>query len=207
MEKKNTTFGETFSGMPFVYIDDFFSPSEVEEILQELDSIRPKFLDGEKTRGARAPNGELLKHAKGVFLNQCFDQPEDSIIQGLTRRYFNPDFLKSIQGKAWFLRYLNKNMSLTDYTQMLYYEDSDTYGSHTDMATVTFLYWVHKKPKKFVGGDLILEETEKVSLVHNRLLIFPSVMRHEVTPVKMLDKKDGFGRYCISNFVHVNTDR
>lgn len=203
--QRNIVASQTLNNIPFVYVDNFFSELETERMLKELDTMRGSFLGPEKT-GAAFKNGVSLKNTMGIFLKDYFDDvPTESNVYKTTRAYFDAEFLKTIVGKAWFLRYISSEYNFYDNTQVLYYENKDTYGNHVDIATVTILCWLHRQPKAFVGGDIVLEETTKVEMKHNRVLIFPSIIRHEVTPVNMLEAKDGYGRYCISNFVHIDT--
>ncbi len=203
--QRNIVVSQTLNKIPFVYIDNFFSELETERMLKELDTMRGNFLGPEQT-GAAFKNGVSLKNTMGIFLRDYFNDVEaESNIYKTTRAYFDDEFLKTVVGKAWFLRYISPEYNFYDNTQVLYYENKDTYGNHTDTAAVTILCWLHRQPKAFVGGDIVLEETVKVEMKHNRVLIFPSITRHEVTPVEMLEKKDGYGRYCVSNFVHIRT--
>jgi|14_taG_2_1085336.scaffolds.fasta_scaffold14620_5 hypothetical protein len=204
-QKREIQVSETHNGLPFVYIDDFFPPEDVDKILAELERIRPHFEGPEDTAGAVTEEGKHLKKNLGLFHHKYYATPIYSDIFMLTRQYYKQEFLDELKSKSWFLRYLDTNLNAFDSLQMLYYENSDNYESHVDAAAVTILYWVHKQPKAFTGGDLILEEKTHFEMKHNRVFMFPSIMRHKVTPVSMLEEKDGYGRYCISNFVHTKT--
>jgi Rps23 Pro-64 3,4-dihydroxylase Tpa1-like proline 4-hydroxylase len=67
------------------------------------------------------------------------------------------------------------------------------------------LCWFFREPKQFTGGGLTFTEPNyKINLKHNRMVMFPSYMMHEVEPVKF-DKqpKDmGYGRYTITHFFY-----
>ena len=104
-----------------------------------------------------------------------------------------------------FIKYLpqeNKTCYLRDYTLINYYENSDYYLEHHDDGILTILYWIYREPKRFEGGEFYLQD-EKIELKNNRLIIFPSNIKHSVTEVRMdeehTDKK--LGRFCISQFI------
>lgn len=174
-------------------------------MLKELDFIRDNFLGPDQTGGAVNDEGEYIKKNMGLMHSDFYANPNLSPIFRNTRQYYDDAFLEPLKEQAWFLRYINGNLNSYDVIQMLYYEDSDKYEAHIDSAAITFLCWLHHKPKSFEGGDLILEHDSKVECKNNRVLVFPSIAWHEVTPINMANKKDGYGRYCISNFVHTNT--
>jgi Rps23 Pro-64 3,4-dihydroxylase Tpa1-like proline 4-hydroxylase len=77
-----------------------------------------------------------------------------------------------------------------------------------DMSMFTMVTYLYKQPKKFLGGELILPETGHVlEPVFNRTYIIPSYTTHEVTAIQMdeQDAKQGYGRYCVSNFLNFRT--
>jgi hypothetical protein len=55
-----------------------------------------------------------------------------------------------------------------------------------------------------VGGEFIFtDHKEEVSVENNCLIMFPSCIHHEVTPVKMINEVkplSGYGRYTVSQF-------
>jgi len=83
-----------------------------------------------------------------------------------------------------------------------YFENSDYYEPHHDCACITVLSWLYREPRRFSGGDLIIENDLKVDCLNNRTIVFPSILKHEVTKIRM-DKRDmnqNLGRFCITQF-------
>jgi predicted 2-oxoglutarate/Fe(II)-dependent dioxygenase YbiX len=67
------------------------------------------------------------------------------------------------------------------------------------------LTWFYQEPKKYEGGDLILKDEDdilNIESLNNRLLIFPSRIWHQVTPIKFNGTKMTDGRYCMTQFLH-----
>lgn len=201
---RNITVDTTETNIPFAVIDDFFNDLEQEKILAELEFIRPHFVGHGGSGGAVSAQGEQLKQTNSLWLTDFYSDPLKSNIYNLTRQYNDPDLLFEIGQKTWFPRMLSSYQTI-EAIQLLYYESNSSYDTHIDTAFLTFLYWIHKEPRKFEGGDLVLEEDRRVECKSNRLLVFPSFAKHRVTPVKMTEQADGYGRYCISNFVHLQT--
>jgi len=201
---REVTVDTTAAGVPFAVVDDFFNQYEADLILKELEFIRPHFEGPGGSNGAVNPDGSTKKNNNSLWLNEFFVNPNFSKIYELTRQFYDPDFIYALCKENWIFRHLF-DVPVGDNIQLLYYEQSSTYDTHTDTAFLTYLYWTHKTPKKFDGGDIILEEDTKVEFKANRLLVFPSITPHRVTPVRMQEKADGYGRYCVSNFLHQHT--
>ena len=90
-----------------------------------------------------------------------------------------------------------------DSSMISYYEDKQFYRPHHDTFAWTCLIWMVREPRKFTGGDFILNEPEvEIKLKNNRMVMFPCQFLHEVTPVVMKEQPDemGYGRYTITHF-------
>jgi hypothetical protein len=86
-----------------------------------------------------------------------------------------------------------------------YYENSDYYKGHRDIAVISMMYWIWEEPKSFTGGDIHLTDYDiEIPLKRNQLLIIPSSIKHAVKKIQMNDdikKLSGMGRYCIARFL------
>lgn len=96
--------------------------------------------------------------------------------------------------------------------------DGHTGIPHTDESggryKISILYYLHKNPKEFKGGDLELYETDlkstkgykevpfaKINHEDNQLIIFPSEVYHGVTDVVMESDNFEDGRFVIVGFL------
>ena len=92
-----------------------------------------------------------------------------------------------------------------DTTKVRYYHNGEYYDPQTDKSTqfLAFSYF-YKEPKKFSGGELFFPDHDsQLTCENNSLIIFPEWVKHGVNEVKIKDSDyyDGWGRYCISNFI------
>jgi Rps23 Pro-64 3,4-dihydroxylase Tpa1-like proline 4-hydroxylase len=191
-------------GLPIVVIDDFYSELECDFIWKELcflNTPTKKLLCPEKTGTATAGDGKILKKNSGIFLDQLYLDRSFSNILNLNQKIFSLE--KTLTEKNVFFRYLKE--SNQDATLVQYYENSDYYKSHFDKSIITAISWFYQKPKSFVGGDLIIDNDLKIECKYNRLILFPSIVEHEVEEIKigqnLLDQN--FGRYSISHFISI----
>jgi|LakMenE01Jun11ns_1017448.scaffolds.fasta_scaffold9731865_2 Rps23 Pro-64 3,4-dihydroxylase Tpa1-like proline 4-hydroxylase len=192
----------------FLVIDDFYTEDEQINIWKELDFLTydRKLMPPEETGTAHdQTTGEALKKNSALFLDRLYARRELSNILNINRKLFSQEIIDEFNGMDNCFKYIHHTNY--DATLISYYEEKDYYKAHTDSSILTYLYWCHKEPKKFEGGDLILPELDEgITYKNNRLVIFPSWRLHEVTPIKMIEEVEpysGYGRYCITNFVYI----
>jgi hypothetical protein len=191
--------------LPVAIIDNFYSNEELKLIYQELFFLNnelSKMYPPSMTGGAQEDNGEYLKNNIGISLDCAYSDRNISNILTLNRKLFHPDFIKSLEQSHIFFRYLRESNS--DKTKVHYFGNGSYYKNHRDGFVLTALSWFYKKPKKFLGGDLIIENI-KIDCIENRMVIFPSILDHEVLVVKMKeeDEDQKNGRYCITQFIKI----
>lgn len=181
-------------------IKNFYAPSEVKSILDELNFLGPHMKPPQETGSAQNQLGTNTKSNSGVWLQDFYKGREDqSPILKLNKKVFDQKLKFELQDKSWFTRYLDR---VKDHSVLVsYYKDGDYYETHQDQSWFTAIYYVWAEPKSFEGGNIFLENSKTpVPIENNSLLIFPSVANHTVEKVK------GSGRFAITSFMNV-TDR
>lgn len=183
-------------------VKDFFNDDELKLIWEELDFLtkRNTLLSYDKTGSATDGNAQMVKRNHGIFLDTVYNYRAASNILTLNSKIFGhgDEFSKHDP----IFRHV-KN-STVDTTLLSYYEDGDSYGTHTDQSNLTILTWFYKEPKMFTGGQFVLDDFGiEIEVENNMLMIIPGSYRHSVIPVKMEDKTpySGMGRYCVSHFL------
>ena len=165
------------------------------------------------------------KKNKGIFLDNLYQERKYSNILTVNRKLYQNFNNITSNCKSWWFKCITGSFNIIDRdtTLVSYYEDSDYYKSHWDSCIVTTLTWIYKEPKVFTGGDLIFNSEnispsnfqhplnlmgspEKIEVKNNRMVVFPSMVPHQVIPIKMDSnyKNKGMGRFCITNFLNTN---
>lgn len=100
--------------------------------------------------------------------------------------------------------------------------DGDYFRRHSDNTQednssreITFVYFFHREPKKFQGGELriydsIRGDTGRVSTENyrslapqqNQIVFFASSLMHEITPVKCASQTFGDSRFTLNGWLH-----
>lgn len=195
-------------GLPVVIIDNFYDDEEYKRIWLELDFLlndKDRLLNPIESGSAYDidENNEkvYLKSNKALWLDQLYADRNMSYILGINRKIFWDEIAKELPKTHTFFRYLSASNG--DSTLISYYENADYYDFHEDKALITCLSWFYKKPKKFSGGTLYLEEDVKVECKDNRLIMFPSCIKHSVEPVSMPKEFENSvnGRITMTQFI------
>ena len=192
------------NGYQFLYVDNWFNKNEEKLIWKELDFFTQKNIE--------TSDSLIDKDERGVPKGQSFRIYPYKIYSPYGLKYSNlvnltskqkTDDFKKLLKKTFGNYYRSWSSTNSDTFFVSYYEKGDYYNAHIDVAAFSVLLWFYKKPKKFTGGDLILNDTkEKIECKHNRLIIFPSWYYHSVTPIhfKNKPKELGWGRYTLTSF-------
>jgi len=186
-------------------IEDLYDPDELNVIWDEIEYLRPHFVDGDEATYSAEVDGQSIKRNKGILLDRHFkDNRDESDILKINRKIFT--LLKQLKSGSWFFDEVSCNL---DYTLLSYYENSDHYKTHKDAATITALTWFYREPKRFEGGDLKFPDYDiTVPVKSNGCILFPSKINHAVTPIQMEDQyaNKGLGRHTMTQFINYITE-
>ena len=205
---------------PYVVIDNVYDDSELDLIWKELDYL----MEGDKFNlphvvESATSKDVILKKNMSLWLDDVYpDRRYSNILRCSRKLYESIEFIWS-RSESWWFRSLLGSLDVLDQdtTLISYYDQEDYYKAHYDKGILTCLTWLYREPKAFDGGDFILNATmndkkhllndttdsETVELKNNRTVMFPGIIPHQVTPIKMKHKgKKGMGRFCITLFVN-----
>jgi Rps23 Pro-64 3,4-dihydroxylase Tpa1-like proline 4-hydroxylase len=100
--------------------------------------------------------------------------------------------------------------------------DGDFFAAHSDDADakiasrhLTFVYFFHREPRQFEGGDLRLHDTrcsndrliktgsyQSISPLQNQIVFFPCSRLHEITPVNCASRAFADSRFTLNGWLH-----
>lgn len=92
------------------------------------------------------------------------------------------------------------------------HRDGDFFSPHVDTATghskadirmVSAVYYFHRQPKTFFGGELAIRDLRggmdhTITPLHDQLIVFPSFLPHEVKPVSVPGDEFADARFSIN---------
>ena len=83
----------------------------------------------------------------------------------------------------------------------------DRWSNGPEVRRINCLYYLHRQPRPFTGGDLLLHDGEvastftRIEPLDNSIVLFPSRCVHEVTLVECDPGDFGAGRFTVNSFV------
>ena len=179
---------------PYLIIDELYNQEELNLLMNDFDKIKFKDSEDDRTFSAKNEKGKVLKRARATMV--------------YPHNFTDANILKKVFMEKWFLNHSHwfyQNLKFQNINVLLsYYENQDYYKRHYDTALITCLTWFHKVPKKFSGGDFKFSDYNiSIECKSNRMIVFPSMIFHEVDEIKMKEEdcNQGYGRYCFSHFL------
>jgi hypothetical protein len=88
--------------------------------------------------------------------------------------------------------------------QDFYRKHQDTRRDHITYRLVTIVYYVQRNDAQFTGGSLVLWEGEdslRIEPKHNRAVVFPSFVFHEVESVHMESQEWECARFSLNYWI------
>lgn len=205
-------------GIDAVVIDNFYNEAQLKEIHDELIFLtKPSIMvdDKDKLESATDNTGKFLTEKYGVWVDTVFNNwRHSSLISHAITNFSNKETReKIISFNPLYKIFYHCNVR---HHLLSYYENGGYYKKHVDSSVFTVLNYFNIEPKQFSGGEIILYsdgELKKASIepINGRVVIIPSCVVHEVTPIHMTTKNttlntiNGNGRYCCSIFLSAQT--
>ena len=78
-------------------------------------------------------------------------------------------------------------------------------GGPDDTREITFVYFLHNEPRRFSGGELIIQSSTVVQPQGDTLVLFPSCSVHEVLPVQAPSGAFADSRFTVTGWIHRHT--
>lgn len=185
-------------GFPIRIIDEYFTQQELYSISKELDELYNSdqlVYPNENNKWMDDP-----QKVKSVGLDTLYEgkRTESAILQ-CTRKILSGggSLLKS--SKSFYFRDFECDR---DTTIVSLYKDGDQWNTHKDASIVTAIIFLYDDPKTFTGAELIFPDYEVgVETISNRIVLFPSFVAHEITPLVM---EHGRGMWTFTQYLSIN---
>ena len=127
--------------IPYFIAEDYFDETQINDMLTELRFLTPKMV---YQNGKNMVEG----HKKNVQIgidDMYQNRDTSNIIQTLDTIYQDKELIQTLKDMSWF--YEIWNYTNLDNTFVAYYENSDYYKGHRDIAVISMMYWIWEEPK------------------------------------------------------------
>jgi len=203
---------------PFVRMTNFLTPGECDRLLALALALEKRGHFSPSDAGV-SPRGGDGEQSSGDPLALIALQGDDRSLPG-----FMPRFLPKIRSLAPEILARLRLEHISRYgieVQVRGYLTGGFFAAHYDddqsgrhrRRKLNFVYFFHRRPRRFSGGDLLLYDTdadaeafsqEKFSRIvplRNSIIFFPSRCWHSVTPVQCETDDFGDGRWVVNGHV------
>ena len=194
---------------PVLCIDDFLEEAEAQSILRECIDLKRVYMPATVFDGPTAVKVDKNhRDNEVVYLDEVYrSEPGRSDILTIIRNKIWTDECRELwhEGDYIFdiINYSTWHEAVVSRygTGNFYGKHQDTRMDHITYRLVTLIIYVNTVPAQFSGGALTLwkeNESLKIEPQHNRAVVFPSFLLHEVAPVTMNTAKWEDGRFSIN---------
>ena len=191
---------------PFVRIMDFLSPAEHRRVLTRVLAMRASFSPART--GVGADRKLRTEKRVGLMIENVADEELESILVPKVRGML-PEVRKRLRLEAH-----NHPLSVIHVNAYLDggfghpHRDSPIVGGY-EREGLFCIYFVHRRPKVFSGGSLLLYDTDiekgcsrrfsfsRIEPVANSMVIYPDRYMHGITPVQCGTDEFADGRFSV----------
>ncbi|MEM7015290.1 MAG: 2OG-Fe(II) oxygenase [Verrucomicrobiota bacterium] len=185
------------SPAPHFWVSNFLTPDELEQIWNLATDPKAPF---EKST---VSSGKVNRRASLVMYEASIQPAIDLILPKVHQQL----------PKALDAFHLPRFQISREELQLTWHGDGHFFTPHIDSGgsyasrRITFVYYFHREPKPYSGGDLILADLEGSSFTrlapyHNRIVFFPSKCWHQVTKVSLESEDWLDGRFTLNGWLH-----
>jgi 2-oxoglutarate-Fe(II)-dependent oxygenase superfamily protein len=195
--------------VPFVRVEKLLPPATLEAIWTELERLQAglipnwigvddtKKIDPDLRHSSRVADSGGIAPLILPHIVEAIERSRALSLLGLDRlRLGSPDLSVTVHGHGGVFR------------------PHCDIGSGGPRRRLTYIYYIHKVPRRFSGGDLLLFDDDgdggtfhdfaytRIAPTHNSLILFPSDRVHGVTEVDCPDPDLMAARWTINGWLH-----
>lgn len=180
---------ERASPRAHLVLDDFFTPSALRTIFEEIASLDRHIAPGLVRDVGHDGQSVFFENPRRRNQAVWIHDPSKTLL--LFREHlWSPSMLPWFEGAREPLfqiipRCWSPNLQVSRYMTGDHYDFHEDEGAGVNLTAIVFLA---AKPEKVRGGDLVLAyggESTTIRFRHNRLVVFPSKTLHRVTRVRV----------------------
>jgi Rps23 Pro-64 3,4-dihydroxylase Tpa1-like proline 4-hydroxylase len=194
-----------------VVLDEFLAPQELDELIAYILQHEAQFESSEVI----SPNGE-----PGMI---AFDHRRSRVLMDLGKHEaIILDRIRGVLPKVLDQLEVEEFPVIHTEAQITASNDGDFFRAHSDDSDeriasrrITFVYFFHREPRQFEGGELLLHDShcagerqvgsrsyQTVVPRQNQIVFFPCSLLHEITPVECPSRAFANSRFTLNGWLH-----
>jgi hypothetical protein len=194
-----------------VVLDEFLAPQELDELVTYALEHEEEFENSAVISPSGEPGVTDYNHRRSRVLMDL-GKHQDVILERI--RCVLPRVLDQLGIEEFPVTHAEAQITASN--------DEDFFGAHCDDSQamiasrrLTFVYFFHREPRQFEGGELRLYDTGGESDPHlssggyqsivpqqNQIVFFPCSVLHEITPVDCPSRAFADSRFTLNGWLH-----
>jgi prolyl 4-hydroxylase len=192
------------NGLEYIIIENALNFIDYSQFADTFNYFK-SFLNPPNIEESATKNNTLLKNNLSIFLDKNNIKPTPPIQNIINNLLISSLRANNKTHSLWqgmlYALLLSEEYRINNLIS--YYNKSNSYYKpHYDASKITSLFWFQNGDKNFTGGDFVLPDYNiKIPFKDNSGIIFPSWIRHQVTPLNILNPNKDSGRITYSTFI------
>ncbi len=194
-----------------VVLDEFLAPQELDELISFALQHESEFRNSEVISPSGDPQVIDYNHRRSRVLMDL-GKHQEIILQRI--QSVLPRVLDQLGIEEFPVTEVEAQITASN--------DGDFFGAHSDDAheviasrRITFVYFFHREPRQFEGGELRLHDSrwtsgqqikpgsyQSISPRQNQIVFFPCSLMHEITPVDCPSRAFADSRFTLNGWLH-----
>ena len=192
-------------------LDEFLAPQELERLLRYVEARELDFVLSEVVSPGASAGAVDFEHRKSRVLYDAGEH--QAVISGRILSYL-PRILSEVGLEPFPISQIEAQITASN--------DGDFFGAHEDNGEpplhtreLTFVYFFHREPKAFRGGELRIYDPPKengasgtaktfrtIIPEQNQMVLFRSGLLHEISPVECPTRAFADSRFTLNGWFH-----
>ena len=189
-----------------VVLDEFLTPHELDELVAYALQHEAEFRSSEVISPSGDPGVIDFSHRRSRVLMEL-GKHQEVILERI--RCVLPRVLDQLALEEFPITNVEAQITASN--------DGDFFGAHSDDAQemiasrrVTFVYFFHREPRPFEGGELRLYDSandhrsgyQTIVPQQNQIVFVPCSVSHEITPVECPSRAFADSRFTLNGWLH-----
>jgi SM-20-related protein len=205
------TAPEEFLEANCVVLDEFLAPAELEAMMRYAQTRESQFRVSEVISPG-VPGGAVdFEYRRSMVLFELADP--GSVLVERARAYL-PRVLEKLGRQPFSISRVEAQITASNDGDFFRWHFDDGQGEIAPRE-ITFVYFLHREPKPFRGGELRIYDSRReeggyaptadyrvVVPRQNQIVFFPSALAHEITPIECPSKAFVDSRFTVNGWFH-----
>jgi len=195
----------------YAIFEEFLVRPEMEALTRFVLDTSTRFRQSQVVSECTRPDGSDPSYRRSRVTLEL--GPFAELISARIHAFF-PQILRALRHPVFPIRWIEPQLTASN--------DGDFFRVHNDSThanapsrELTFVYFFHREPKPFSGGELLLYDwavtngypepvrvRKTITPQQNEIVFFPSWCLHEVLPVDCVSRRFEDSRFTLNGWIH-----